>query len=88
MAHCPTHMARVQGPAKALGEIISNVDLSGNVFQLDLLPGPPFLNGKSLDSDMPSPGGGLGAVDNVDHSLIVLVQECWTILSKSKLQEH
>ena len=52
MTHHLTDMTVMESPAKTLGEIISNVDLRGDVLQLDLLLGSPLLNGKSLHSNM------------------------------------
>ena len=87
VTHCSANVAMMQGPTKTLGEVVSNVDLCGNAIQFDLLLGPPFLDGKCLHSNMPGARGGLGAVDNVDHGLIVFMQERWSFLGKPKLNE-
>ena len=85
MSHDESGMSLVKNPSKRLGEIISRIDSSRDVKQLNVTPSFPVLNSKESDINMPGPLGRFSRVDNGDGRFIILVDRGWSLLGKTKL---
>ena len=88
MSHRLTHVPRMQRPALFLRQIVSDIDLGWNVSKLDFLLGPPLLDGECLNLHMLGTRGGVRVVDNIGHSLLVLMQHRGAILNKTEFVEN
>ena len=74
VTHQTSDMSMVQSRSEGLGEGISRVHNPGNVRDVNLATGFPFLDSKMLDVDVTGPGSRSISVNHEDRGGIVFVQ--------------
>ena len=88
MSHDVSGMSLVKNPPKKLGEIISRIDSSRDVKQLNVTPSFPVLNSKESDIYMPGSLSRFPRDDNGDSRFIIFVDLSRTFLREAQFRHN
>ena len=88
MSHEAAGMARVQDPAKGLGEVVGRIGDAGNVAHFNLALFAPVLDRKKLNINVSGAFGGALGIDHANGRGVVFIDDSRLGLGKTEVAEE